>query len=727
MQIRAIPTATAQAESRRKRRAWPPPALKEPSDAKRLTPQRWQQPKAWFGATAWCCLLALVVVLGPAPVRAQATDDVTTGTLLLESAEERIEAPRVHTAVRMKVSGIIARVDVTQHFTNPSDRWVEGIYAFPLPETAAVNELHMQVGERVIVGEIREKAEAQQLFEQARDNGQRASVVHQQRPNIFRTAVANIGPRETITIKIAYLQVLDQQRGRYSVRFPLAITPRYVPGVTLQAAEMATSETPVRVLSTSADAHDTATLGDLQPALAHANVQQQSVSFDIEIDAGTVIDNISSAYHTIDIDANDSVYRIELANETVAPDRDFELAWTPVVLGGPATALFRERTDAGEHVLLMFMPPQDPAPIAAPREVIFIIDTSGSMAGNSIVQARAALSKGLRTLTPADRFDVIDFDSTFDVLFAEPVAASQANLDRAQRYVAALDADGGTEMLPALEAAFAMPRSAEHLRQIVFITDGAVSNEVELMRAIQEGAGEARLFIVGIGSAPNGYFMRTAAQAGRGTFTFIGAGHEVEQRMGELFRKLTQPVLSNIELRWPGGIAPEYATAQIGDLYADEPLVISARLPARARGVLTISGRAGTAWTRQISLDDADASPGVATLWARTRIADLMSLQTQRVNDADIRARVLPLALEYRLVSKYTSLVAIDKTPVRRPDETLRAARVENTKPNGQQWHASGLPGTATPAELQIILGSLALILALAMWAANVKRRVKAP
>jgi len=713
MHIRAIPTPTARTGLQRKRRIWPPPSLKEPAEAKQLTPRRWQQPRPWLGASLLCCVLAMIATFATRPAFAQTADDVTTGTLFLESPLGRIEAPRVHTAVRMNVSGIIARVEVRQEFTNPSDEWVEGLYAFPLPDNSAVNALHMLVGKRVIVGEIREKIEAQRLYEQARNNGQRASVVHQQRPNIFRTAVANIAPQETIVVTIAYLQILDQQGGRYSLRFPLTITPRYIPGVQLEAALTATSETPVLALSAQHDAHDTATLGDLHPALSHPNTQRQSVSFDIEIDAGTVIDNIASAYHAIDVDEANGAYRVRLARGLVAPDRDFELAWTPVVLGGPATALFRERTDAGEHVLLMFMPPQDRVPIAAPREVIFIIDTSGSMQGESIEQARASLLKGLETLGPADRFNVIQFNSVFEVMFEAPRAASAENLARARRYVSSLRADGGTEMLPALRAAFAMPRSVEHLRQIVFITDGAVSNEAELMHAIKEDMGDARLFVVGIGSAPNGYFMRTAAQTGRGTFTFIGAAREVEQKMAELLRKLTHPVLTNIELRWPGGIVPEYAPAQIGDLYADEPLVISARLPAKASGVLTISGRAGTTWTRQISLDDADTSPGVATLWARNRIADLMNLQTQRVSDAEIRALVLPLALEYGLVSKYTSLVAIDKTPVRRPDEALQTTRVENTKPHGSQWQASGLPQTATPAQLHMMVGALALLLAL--------------
>jgi Ca-activated chloride channel homolog len=723
MHIKAIPTTASMSELHRKPRAWPPPSLQEPTNAVRIAPQRWQQPRFWFAANLWCAIVVLAIGSLAQSVSAQESNDITSGTLVFESAQERIEAPRVHTAVDMQVSGIIARVQVRQQFNNPSDQWVEGVYAFPLPENSAVNELHMQIGERVIVGEVREKAEAQQLFNQAKGNGQRATVVHQERPNIFRTAVANIGPQQTIHITITYLQIIDQQGGRYSLRFPLTITPRYVPGVLRERAVLTSWDAPVSLLTASDDQHETATLADLQPAFAHPDTSRQSVSFAITLDAGTQIDNLSSAYHGIDIDSSGDVYRIKLSSESVAPDRDFEIAWTPVVLGGPATALFREQTESGEHVLLMFMPPQDRTPVAAPREVIFVIDTSGSMAGDSIEQARAALLNGLRTLHPTDRFNVIQFNSSFETLFDGPVSASPEHIERASRYVRGLRANGGTEMLSALTTAFSMYRSTEHLQQIVFITDGAVSNEVELMQAIKTRIGDGRLFIVGIGSAPNAHFMRTAAQTGRCTFTFIGSSNEVEQKMGELFHKLTHPVLSNIDVRWPGGAMPEYAPAQIGDLYADEPIVISARLPAKARGVLTITGRARDVWTRQLSLDNAASSPGVATLWARNRITDLMALQTLHVNDADIRAQVLPLALEYQLVSKYTSLIAVDTTPVRPQEESLHSKRIDNTKPQGSQWNASGLPQTATPALLQLLLGALTLLLAAAMWAHSLKRQ----
>jgi Ca-activated chloride channel family protein len=686
--------------------------------------RRWE-PKVWSKTrlASWALCLLGACLLSDGAFARSATDELGAGTLLFQDdSGATTPAPLVHTAVRMEVSGIIARVEVRQRFENPSDRWVEGLYAFPLPERAAVDRLRMQVGERIIVGEIREKAQAQKLYEQARERGQRASVVHQKRPNLFRTAVANIGPGESIQITIGYLQIADHQDGRYSLRFPLTITPRYVPGVVDDDVAL-TTETPLAAISTASSAEDSATIGDVHPALAHADVSRQSVSFDIDLEAGVPLDYVKSTYHPIETDISGSRAHVRLEHDQVAPDRDFELVWRPDVRGAPATAAFRERTEAGEHVLIMFMPPHERVRVAKPREVMLIIDTSGSMAGHSIEQARAALLEALDTLTPADRFNVIQFNSTHHSLFEAPVHATGYNLSYAREYVAQLRATGGTEMAPALEAALSMPASSEHLRQVIFITDGAVSNEDRLMRLIRERLGSARLFTVGIGSAPNGYFMRKAAQMGRGTFTFIGSTTEVDERMSALLDQLTQPVLTDIELRWPPGLSPDYAPANVGDLYAGEPIVISARFDGKVRGTLTLSGKASGWWTRQLSLDSMESRPGSATLWARHRISDLMDLRASGMQETEIRARVLPLALRYQLVSSYTSLVAVDRTPARANGEGLETRRIANTKPHGLDWPATGYPRTATSASLHTLIGMMFLLATLVLLRLEKSRR----
>ncbi len=581
------------------------------------------------------------------------------------------------------------------------------------PENAAVDRLHMQIGERIIEGEIREKVEAQRLYEQARANGQRASVVHQQRSNLFRTAVANIGPGETIVVRIGYLQITEQNAGRYSVRFPLTITPRYIPGI--GPDRPLTLETPTAAATSAVSNDDTSSLGDLHPMLVQPDPDRQSVTFDIDLDAGATLQNIESRYHSIYVAQDGARARIRLQDARVAPDRDFILAWTPAVRSQPAVAAYQESTDAGHHVLLMLMPPQDESPVTTPREVIFIIDTSGSMSGTSIEQARAALLKGLDTLALRDRFTIIEFNSDYRALFSQPVQATPQQLDTARRFVRSLDADGGTEMYPALLAALSMPIDREYLRQVVFITDGAVGNEDQLMQMIRERLGGARLFTVGIGSAPNAYFMRIAARRGRGTFTYIGSTDEVDRRMSELLEKLTKPVLTNISLQWPNGVEPEYAP-ELTDLYAGEPIVIAARVPDEAQGVLTISGKTRSMWTRHIALDSTQQRAGIATLWARNRIADLMDQRASGVSDTELRAQVLPLALQYRVVSNYTSLIAVDRTPARAPEDPLHSSRVPNTKPNGLAWDVPAYPKTATSAGLQVMIGVALLLVALGWW-----------
>lgn len=657
-------------------------------------------------ALAICCV----------SLRAHASDDpdeVGAGTLMLRSpGGESVKAPQVHTEVHMEISGIIARVEVRQRFRNPGNAWAEGTYAFPLPENSAVDRMRMEIGTRVIEGEIREKVDAQRLYEQARANGQRASVVHQQRPNLFRTAVANIGPGETIDIRIGYLQIVDQSAGRYSLRFPLTITPRYIPGVSAATEIPLTPETSTVSISNAMSNDDTSSLGDLVPPLVQASPERQSVTFDIDLDAGAALETLESLYHPIAVTKDRRHSQIRLQNEFAAPDHDFVLTWTPKVHGEPAVAAYQEHTDAGNHVLLMLMPPQDGAAVTTPRDVIFIVDTSGSMAGTSIEQARAALIKGLDTLSPRDRFDIIEFNSDFSVLFPQTVKASPENVAAARAYVRGLVANGGTEMYPALSTALSMPVDREYLRQVVFMTDGAVGNEDQLMQMIRERLGEARLFTVGIGSAPNAYFMRKAAQLGRGTFTYIGSTDEVDRRMSELLQKLTKPVLTNIELRWPNDASVEYAPERFTDLYAGEPIVVTARIANEAHGVLTVSGTAGSAWTRQISLDATETRNGIATLWARNRIAAIMDQRSAGVADIELRKQVLPLALQYGLVSNYTSLVAIDRTPVRAPEDPLHSTRIPNTKPQGLDWNVPVYPKTATPATSQMIIGVLLLMLA---------------
>jgi Ca-activated chloride channel family protein len=366
-----------------------------------------------------------------------------------------------------------------------------------------------------------------------------------------------------------------------------------------------------------------------------------------------------------------------------------------------------------------------------PREMIFIVDTSGSMHGVSIEQARQALLRAIDGLQPGDRFNVIEFNSYPNALFNVSVAADSANVTAAKNFVGRLQATGGTEMRSALQHALRTPPSESYLRQVIFITDGAVGNEEGLFELIADRLGSARLFTVGIGSAPNSWFMRKAAETGRGTFTTISALHEVGEKMDRLFRKLEHPQVTNIDLQWPGGTLVETYPAVVPDLYLGEPVSVRVKASGEFRpgDNIRITGDSfGGAWSTDLSLNVNTESAGVAALWARARIADLLDKQRRGADAEETRAAIVETALAHHLVSKHTSLVAVDKTPVRLAGDPLKKEQVPNLMAHGQSSRAIfGFPATATDGPalrkggLLTLLAAM-LILAMSAWQSRVHR-----
>jgi Ca-activated chloride channel homolog len=362
----------------------------------------------------------------------------------------------------------------------------------------------------------------------------------------------------------------------------------------------------------------------------------------------------------------------------------------------------------------MLTPPEEVSRQPQGREVEFIIDTSGSMYGPSIEQARAALELGVDRLSELDRFNIIRFSNDASSLFEAPQPVTTTSRALASRFIASLAASGGTEMRRALELAFDTPPSEGLLRQIVFVTDGSVSNEAELVALIRNRIGAARLFTVGIGVAANAYFLHEAAVAGRGSSTLIAQREQVGERMQDLFLKLERPALVDLELHWPGGVAVELAAPMASDLYAGDPLVILARLPNRPQGMLTLAGRTGhNAWLRQLPITFVGETAGIAKLWARERIGELSRQKNLGADAAQTEARIVELALQHHLVSEYTSLVAVDDTPVRPAGIPNRSEQAPTSAPLGSYWASTtGFAGTATPAPLLMLIGCAVLAFA---------------
>ncbi len=673
----------------------------------------------------WTTLLTITLMAllstrnGLAQENAATPGGMQTGSLLMRMSEGYLTATLLNTDVNIVVNGLVARVSVMQEFENSGQEWVEGVYVFPLPDAAAVDHMRMYVGDRFIEGEIREKEQARKEYEQAKSEGKKTSLVEQQRANLFTTSVANIAPGEKVIIEIEYLEDLTYDAGVFSLRYPMTMTPRFIPEQNLpdrQGSGWAADTTLV----------DDASL--ITPPMVSAS-RSHRISLQATVNAGMPLEIIASRYHPVNVSEANGEYLVSLAGGRAPMDHDFELLWRPVPSAQPRAMAFSETIDGQPHYLLMVVPPEADlvADATMPREMIFIIDTSGSMHGVSLAQAKQALLRALQTLRAGDRFNVIEFNSYTTPLYPASVTADAGNLNAAKAFVRGLNSDGGTEMHSALAFALRTPPSESFLRQVIFITDGAVGNEEGLFQLIDTKLQGARLFTVGIGSAPNSWFMRKAAETGRGTFTIISALHEVGEKMDRLFRKLENPQVTDIEVQWPSSVVVDSYPGVVPDLYLGEPIVVKARASGDVRSgdVVRIAGNSlDGAWSNELALAGQPASTGVAALWARARIADLLDQVRRGANEDEIRPAAVATALTHHLVSKYTSLVAVDKTPVRPVGDPLASEQVASLMPHGQSGSAIfGFPATATNAEVLQLTGFALLSLALLIMAGPALRR----
>jgi Ca-activated chloride channel family protein len=612
--------------------------------------------------------------------------EMRSGSLLLKSEGDRyVEAPLVATDADIVVSGPTTRGRITQIFHNPTDGWVEGIYVYPLAEGSAVDTLKMVIGERVVVADIAERKKARELYEQAKAAGQKTALMEQERPNIFTNSVANIGPHETVVVQIEYQEPVHQSGGVFTLRLPLVVAPRYNPTPLVQTVDLGGNG--FGTVTDPVPDRDRIEPPVLDPR-KHAPVSPVSIT--VRLNAGFPLGMVKSHHHSVAIEeVADNARVIKLADGPVPADRDFELAWTAASAAVPTVGLFRERVSDADYLLAFVTPPPVPqAEEKRPREVVFVIDNSGSMGGTSIMQAKASLIYALGRLKPADRFNVIRFDDTYDVLFGDSVQATSSNVARAKTFVNALQARGGTEMVPPMKAALADRNGKEEntVRQVVFLTDGEVGNEQQLFDTISAMRGRSRIFMVGIGSAPNSFLMTRAAELGRGTFTHIGSVDQVEERMRTLFDKLESPAVTNLTATFSAGGA-DVTPVVLPDLYRGEPVALTARMAALS-GTLEIKGLIGDRpWLVTLPLENAAEGSGLSKLWARRKITDAEVARTLRtITPEEADQRILTLALDHHLVSKLTSLVAVDKTPSRPEGARLTQAEIPLNLPAGWEF-----------------------------------------
>lgn len=580
------------------------------------------------------------------------------------------ELPLKRTGVTADIAGFMARTVVTQEYVNTFTEPIEAVYVFPLGAMAAVNDFVMEVGGRRIVGVVRPREEAERIYQEARERGQTASLLTQERPNIFTQNVANIAPGGTVTITITTFETLTHDRGTFEYVFPMVVGPRYIPGGALPASSGAVGGGGWSAPTTVVPDADRIT----PPVLKPGERSGHDIDLTVRLDAGLPITDVRSVAHAVDISEDGTTRRIiKLTGADTIPNRDFVLRWT--VAGERLQTGVLTYRDHGEgYLALLVQPPLDPADaLVSAREITFVLDVSGSMSGVPVETSKALVRQVLDSLRPADAFNIFVFSGGTGQLWDEPRGSSPENVAAAKEFLTSLQGSGGTEMLAGLQRAITGTHDPARLQMYVFCTDGFVGDEERILAFIQQERGDARFFAFGIGSSVNRYLIDGIGRLGGGASMAVLPREEAsaEHAAARFFSMIDAPVLVDATIDWNGLPVTDAYPERLGDLFTGGAFTVVARYTGRASGTAYLTGRLGTKAVRfPIALElprRAREHPELAPVWARRRIADRSEAMLTASKDEapKIRQAITDLAIEYRLASPFTSFVAVDESEVR--------------------------------------------------------------
>lgn len=620
-------------------------------------------------------------------------DNPGSGMLMLNHEGGHVlPAMQLDASINVKASGLLADVTLTQTFRNTHTQWAEGRYLFPLPSDATIRGLVVKVGDRTIIGEVQPRAEAKAIYEKAKNAGQIASLIEQQRPNLFTANVASIAPQDEIKVTIDILLSIRVVEGAMQLTFPTTLTPRYTNVQTTDAAS-------------------------LKSAFTQTSKQRgPRLNFYASIAPLTDYTDVRSSTHTLQT-AQDHV-----ALNDVPMDRDLILQW-PFTLGDTEqTYTYVSTHDGQRYAQILLTPPSTVEKTAvSARELILIIDKSGSMSGVSMRAAREALHFALDSLSNQDSFNIVAFDNQTYTLFNASQEVSDSSIGTARRFINNLVADGGTEMAGALNFALRQNQTnnndypnAQRLKQIVFMTDGSMGNENLLLNTIKQNLGSSRLFTVGIGSAPNSWFLEEAAKAGRGVALSIQDEHDVAKPLTQLLDNLSTPVLTSIGIQASTGQFEIYPKP-IPDLYANAPLMLVAKIDNDIDAFIVTGQLANSRWRQEVQLDspqdeltpESNSAPSVAMHWTRAKIDSLLDEQRYAADNNLHKATVTQLALAVGLQTKYTSFVAVEDESVKPADERMALHQVANLIPAGNDMLKVRIPQGAAGTDTLLVLSAL--------------------
>ena len=613
-------------------------------------------------------------------------EEVTQGSLRVEVDEQIVECPLKHTDVKASIAGFIARVTVTQTFHNPYDKKIEAIYVFPLPHTAAIDNMTMTVGDRRIVGLIKRRAEAQALYEEAIEQGKTASLLEQERPNIFTQSVGNIQPKDEVRIEISYVDVLDYDMGTYEFHFPMVVGPRYIPGTPTSKipqlpdelkGKVGESEAPLDAPSDGADPSGTGVAPDTDrvpdasritpPALKPGYRTAHDISLAVSLDAGVPIQDFEIVNHKAAVERADaSGATAVLSPADSIPNKDFVMKYA-VVDEKPEMAVLAHSNEPKQgYFMLMIQPKLDAELIKAPpREIVFLVDVSGSMSGEPTQKVKETMHHFLRLTKPNDTVQVITFAGFADKLFEKPVPATQANIEHALNFTQQIQGGGGTEMLKAIKLILNEPVDPKRVRIVVMLTDGYIGNEAEIVDEIDRRAGDQiRFSAIGIGSSPNRYLIDGVAKHGGGLAEMIALNTDPGPLVAQIADRIHRAQLTKIQIDWNGLSVYETYPRRIPELWAGRPVILFGRYGVGGSKKIELSGSAegkSLKYTVHVTLPDTQPTHDVLSkVWARKKIEDI-SAQLYAADAPEIIEEITDIALTHRLLTQYTSFVAVDE------------------------------------------------------------------
>ena len=631
--------------------------------------------------------------------------------------------PLKQTNVKAEISGFLSRVSVTQEFENPFKDKIEAVYNFPLPQAAAVDDMTMRVGDRVVRGRILRKEEAQAVYDAARTAGQVASLLDQERPNIFTQSVANIMPGEKVTIEISYVETLKYENGTYEFVFPMVVGPRYNPGTAVGRQGGGFSP-------------DTTTVPDgsrITPQVTPAGTRAgHDISVEVSLDAGVPIDDMKSSSHEIAIERQgDRRARISLRKQNEIPNKDFVLKYE--VAGRKVEdALLTHRSGKGGFFTFILQPPERvTAEDVMPKELVFVIDTSGSMSGFPLDKAKETMKLAMDNLYPQDTFNLITFAGDTHILFPKPVQATKENLEKAQKFLESREGGGGTEMMQAIRAALDPSDAQGHVRIVCFMTDGYVGNDMEIIAEVQKHT-NARVFSFGIGSSVNRFLLDKMAEEGRGEVEYVALNDDGSAAARRFHERVRNPLLTDVSIDWSGLTVADVYPKRIPDLFSAKPVILTGRYTGSGKGVIKLRGKmSGRDFVREIPVefpDNESRHDVLATLWARTRIDNLMSQDWNGIQQGtakpEVKETITQLGLEYRLMTQFTSFVAVEEmtitdggvprrveVPVELPEGVSRESVFgEESRSNVSTGSFSNFPTQRTVQNLNAISASVVVV-----------------